>query len=108
MANINPRGIDLTTGQMRRLTSSDTLTDDDGGPLPSYMEARVTRRTATTGHVAWTLFFSNSAGVVQYTLSGVGAIAPTWANSLIIKTTGEEPDGALGTMTAHQLLIRKA
>jgi hypothetical protein len=33
MANINPSGIDLITGQNRQITSSDTITDSAGSPI---------------------------------------------------------------------------
>jgi hypothetical protein len=33
MANINPQGVDLSTGQMRHVLSTDTITDNDGSPL---------------------------------------------------------------------------
>jgi hypothetical protein len=56
MANINPSGIDLTTGQMRSLLSTDTLTDADG--------------TALGGGVTLLSSQSGSAEDMTYTVPG--------------------------------------
>ena len=55
MAQINPTGIDLTTGQRRQLTSSDTLADAGGGSL-AVGDLILIEKKEITSHTATTTF----------------------------------------------------
>jgi len=69
MANINPRGIDLTTGQSRFVASGDTIADTEGNQISA-----ITKLDSGTGGTATTMVLTMGAGTINTILAHVRAV----------------------------------
>ena len=93
MANINPQGIDLTTGQSRLVTSSDTITDTDGAQISGVQGA--TGVQGTSG--------GNALGALIQVGSGNVAVPGNSVTSpggyLQVSLTGSQSGSGSGSIT---------
>jgi len=79
MANMNPRGVDLTTGANRPILSTDTITDADGGALSGLQGA--TGISGLTGILGTTGVFGNTG--IQGNQGPTGPSGPTTDRMII-------------------------